>query len=105
MRPRTLTGVWGVFVSWVATVGRSPLVPPMSGDVKPAPECLLPTVGIKLLPVIDSRQLATRFRRAKGCALSNDIPDGLSNKVRLVALNVMATLFCPSKLPIFRAAN
>jgi hypothetical protein len=30
MRPRTLTGVWGVFVFGVATVAVHPLVPPVS---------------------------------------------------------------------------
>ena len=30
MRPRTLTGVWGVFVFGVATAAVHPLVPPVS---------------------------------------------------------------------------
>ena len=45
MRPRTLTGVWGVFVFGLATIAVHPRVPPMSEIEAITPKTLGPVDG------------------------------------------------------------
>ena len=45
MRPRTLTGVWGVFVFGLATIAVHPRVPPMSEIEAITPKTLGPVAG------------------------------------------------------------